>query len=100
MTDDTKTEAVGEPPKSNFANELFQRKLEQSAREYEAAEREALASGKEPFDVARLDVLLGEAPGTSAPEEAELRENYYVMHSDIRTLADYADLLKRLSLWK
>ncbi len=84
---------------SDFANELFRRKAEQAARELAEAEREALAAGKEPFDAARLDVLLGEAPGTSAGKAADLRESYYVVHRQMKTLAELAAHLKQIANW-
>jgi len=85
---------------SDFVNDLFRRKREQAARELEEAEREAAASGKEPFDMARLDELLGEAPGTGESEAALLREKYYLLYPDIHTLAEFAELRKMLWLWE
>ncbi|MBA3394503.1 MAG: hypothetical protein H0T89_17795 [Deltaproteobacteria bacterium] len=84
---------------SDFANELFRRKAEQAARELADAERDAIAVGKEPFDVARLDTLLGEPPGTSADKAHDLRESYYVVHRQMRTLAEFAAHLKQIANW-
>ena len=85
---------------SDSANDLFKRKRDQAARELDEAEREAAASGKEPFDMARLDELLGEEGGTGEPEEVLLREKYYILYPEILTLAEFAALRKMLSLWE
>lgn len=84
---------------SDFASELFRRKAEQAARELAEAERDATAAGKEPFDVARLDALLGESPGTNDDNARELRESYYVAHRQMKTLAEFAAHIKQIANW-
>jgi len=85
---------------SDFVSDLFRRKREQAARELEEAERAAMASGKEPFDMRRLNELLGGGADRRGPNEADLRESYYVSHPEIRTLAEFAELRNMLSLWE
>jgi len=85
---------------SDFVRDLFQRKREQAARELEEARRVALESGKEPFDIIRLEVLMGAPPGTFASREADLCETYYVSHPEIRTLAEFAEFRNMLSQWE
>ncbi len=84
---------------SDFAKELFRRKAEQAARELAEAERDAVTEGKEPFDVARLDALLGEAPGTNREKAEDLRESYYVVHRQLKTLAELAAHLRQIANW-
>ncbi|MEO6457395.1 MAG: hypothetical protein ABIO92_03840 [Chloroflexia bacterium] len=85
---------------SDFVTALFRRKREQAARELEEAEREAAASGKEPFDLARLNELLGAPPDMNIQREAGLRESYYISHPEIRTLTEYAELRRILEMWE
>jgi hypothetical protein len=61
---------------------------------YAAAERQATASGKEPFSVGRLEALLDQSPGSLAEREAPLRTMYYLRYPEIRTLAEFAALLR------
>ena len=68
----------------------------EDAADLAAAEREAAATGKEPFSYARLEELLGAEP----PEVEELlRLQYYVRYTEMRTLAELADMLRYLARW-
>ena len=57
----------------------------------------AAASGKEPFELARLADLLGEAPTELAPRAHELREKYYVGHKELRTLEEFAPFIREFA---
>lgn len=76
--------------------------LRQQQEEEEAAiakaEAEAIASGKELFDLSRLEQLLGEAPGSRAENARSLRRSYYLFHHPMRTLAEFAELLNHWSM--
>jgi hypothetical protein len=63
------------------------------------AETKAAAAGKELFDLARLEQLLGEEPGSLADRERFLRRNYYVAHPEIETLAKYAEFRLETEVW-
>ena len=85
---------------ADYWKEFFRQRREQTARELEAAERAAAASGKEPFELARLADLLGEAPAELAPRAHELREKYYVGHKELRTLEEFAQFIRELEVWE
>src|SRR5215831_4948482 len=68
-------------------DQLFRRLEARNDAELAAAEAEAAAAGKEPFDLARLEQLLGEDPGSMAGRERRLRMSYYIAHPELRTLA-------------
>ncbi len=70
------------------------------ARDLVEAETSALAVGKEPFDLARLELLLGDVPGARADNADSLRSKYYLLHTDVRTLTEYATLMRALEIWK
>ena len=70
------------------------------ARDLVEAETSAFAVGKEKFDLARLELLLGDAPGARADNAESLRSKYYRLHTDVRTLTEYADLIRTLEIWK
>lgn len=59
------------------------------------AERAAHERGKEPFD---WDAF--RASGCRPHGEAEQRFDYYVMQPEIRTMAEYIELRKRLEPWE
>lgn len=69
------------------AREIHDRLKAQAAEELAAAERDAHASGKEPFDLARFEQLLNRGP--QAKREQGHREAYYISHREIKTLAEY-----------
>jgi len=82
----------------------FQRDLEAMrvirARQFAEAESAALAAGKEQFDLARLEQLLGETPGSLVEREESLKSKYYILHDDVHTLAEYARLQRELEIWE
>ena len=80
-------------------DELYRRRLAQREAEVAEAERLAVAAGRERFDLARLEELLGAAPGSYAEREDRLRRSYYFVHTGVRTLADFAELLQELWRW-
>lgn len=55
------------------------------------AEREAIASGKERFDLATFERLLNR--GSQAKRAKGHREMYYLSYPEIRTLAGYVKML-------
>lgn len=69
------------------AREIHERLKAQAAAELAAAERDALAAGKERFDLATLEQLLKRGP--QAAREQGHREAYYVSYRDVKTLAEY-----------
>jgi hypothetical protein len=79
-------------------DQLFASVDAQNARDLRKAERRALASGKEPFSLSRLQAL--GAPESQVDCEAALRRRYYLRHQEIRTLAEFADLLRELAVWE
>jgi len=74
-----------------LAEMLRQQRAEEEAA-IAKAEREAEAAGKEPFDLAHLEALLGEAPGGLRERERSLRRSYYLFLVLMRTLAEFAEL--------
>jgi hypothetical protein len=67
------------------------------------AERRAVKSGMEPFSLGRLEELLQVAPGSRAGREEYLRGEYYMscplFHPEVRTLADFAKIVRALEFW-
>ena len=75
-------------------DEMLRRQREQEEAEVAEAEGRATAAGKERFDLARLEQLLVAAPGSYAEKAGGLRRRYYLVHTKLRTLAEYAELLR------
>lgn len=73
------------------------------------AEREALQQGKEPFDLDRLERLytlrsVQLDPDRDKPEKRAVRERmyrfeYYVIHPEISTLEEFAEILFQRDLY-
>ena len=61
------------------------------------AEQQARQTGKEPFDLRRLEALLNRGPQDR--READHRVRYYVLCPELRTLADYARMLLDEEPW-
>lgn len=85
---------------SDFVNDLVRRRQEQAARELADAKRAALAAGKEPFEIGKLDALLSRSTPSSAAKALELEENYYIVHAKVRTLAEFAEVVRKLAVWE
>lgn len=73
----------------------FQRKRAERLAE---AERKARESGKELFDLAKLEQLLNR--GSQARREAQHRANYYLLNPELKTLAEYAKQLIDNEPWE
>ncbi len=73
----------------------------QANRDAELAEAEAaaIASGKEPFDLAKLETLLEAEPGAYADRETDLRRSYFVMQTRLNTLAEFAVYVREMQDW-
>jgi hypothetical protein len=78
---------------------LFAALEAQNAHDLAKAERWATAGGKEPFVLDRLAELLQEAPDSLTERERPLRSKYYLLYPQIRTLAEYAELIRELDVW-
>lgn len=81
-------------------DERLRRQREQEDAEVAEAETRATAAGKERFELARLEELLGAEPGSRAGDARGLRRRYYVVHTKLRTLAEYAELLRDPSMYE
>jgi hypothetical protein len=73
---------------------------DQQATEVAEAEERAVRAGKERFDLGRLERLLEAIPGSRAETAGALRRQYYLVHAHLRTLAEYAELLRRLDMFE
>lgn len=69
-----------------------------TAEELAAAERDALASGKEPFVLETFEQLLGR--GSQSGREPQHRASYYLFHREMRTLAEYVAQLHANEPWE
>ena len=73
------------------------------ARELADAKAAAAASGKEPFDLARLETMCDTSrEGRLDPVEsrqARFEDMYYVQYSRLRTLAELAQVIEELNRW-
>jgi hypothetical protein len=76
------------------AREIHDRLKAQAAAELAAAERAAIASGKEPFDLAKLETLLKRGP--QAAREQGHREAYYISYRDVKSLDEYVARLRAI----
>lgn len=76
------------------AREIHDRLKAQAAAELAAAERDAIASGKEPFDLAKLEALLKRGP--QAAREQGHREAYYISYRDVKSLGEYVARLRAI----
>jgi hypothetical protein len=88
---------MSSPKRPESVREMHERKKAEAAAELANAEREAHASGKEPFDLARFEQLYGH--GSQAHREQQWREIYYV-HREHRTLADLVRELQANEPWE
>jgi hypothetical protein len=72
--------------------------------ELKNAKADAMARGKEPFDLQKLETMCdtSQARRVAAPDEerrAAYEYSYYIEHSDVQTLAEFARLITRLVPW-
>jgi hypothetical protein len=82
----------------SWVTDYFAEAEKRGAEELAEAEREAIASGKEPFDLAKLEELLNRGP--QAANEKQHRVNYYISRSEMRTLAEYVARLHANEPWQ
>lgn len=83
-------------PVTKSVDDMFAQVDAENAADLAEAEREAQATGKEPFSYARLEQLLGKEP---PEDEKTMRLQYYVRYSEVRTLAELAEKLRELARW-
>lgn len=72
----------------SWVTDYFAEGERKRAEQLAAAEQEARATGKELFDLGKLEQLLNR--GSQASREADHRMNYYLLHPEMKTLAEYA----------
>jgi hypothetical protein len=77
---------------------FFEQRARENREELERAEREAIASGKEPFDLAKFEQLYLRGPQTQREERH--RAGYYIFHRELKTLAAYVALLHEIEPWE
>jgi len=79
-------------------NEQLRKQEQIRAERIERARAEAVALGKEPFDLAKLEKLVD--PGrmvASKKRQSEYEYAYYVRHPKFTTLQELADLIREVS---
>ena len=62
------------------------------------AEKEAIASGKEPFSIEPLRAIYSDE--TIAARAESLRSMYYVSNAEMRTMAELVELLKLMETYQ
>ena len=76
---------------------------EERAKRLADAKAAAVASGKEPFDLARLETMCDtSSEGRVAPLEVRqqrFEEWYYVWHPEVRTLEELARKIEEYNRW-
>ena len=77
---------------------LFEQRERENREALERAEREAIASGKELFDLAKFEQLYLRGP--QAQREERHRAGYYIFNCELKTLSDYVALLHRIEPWE
>jgi hypothetical protein len=82
-----------EPRERSWVVEYAERATARRAEEIAEAEREALASGKQPFDYAYL------RKRCPIGDEATARYDYLVLRRELRTLDEYAAHLTEQAVW-
>ena len=90
-------------------NEEFERLREEQrvslARRLEEARREQIADGKEPFDLIALEAIYDTTNETNrcdpdpAVRTAFWEEKYYLLHPNVRTIREFAEVRKVMDLW-
>lgn len=83
-----RSETAGYDRRMSWETDFFAAGDRERAEQLARAESDARASGKELFDLKRFEALYNH--GSQAANERQHRETYYLMHREIRTLADYA----------
>ena len=86
------------PKKSFDVTKWFEEGERKTAESLAAAEQKARETGKEPFDLKRLEELLNR--GRQERRERQHRVRYYVLCPELKTLADYAKLLLDEEPWE
>jgi len=81
----------------SFATDYFAEYERKRAEQLAEAERKAVETGKELFDLARFEEALGR--GSQAKREKDHRVAYYLLHPEMRTLAEYAKNLIDSEPW-
>ncbi len=85
----------------DFFQQLTRRREAEQAQQLDRARAAATETGKEPFDLDRLEQLLDTTTdlGTLPPRSDRQRrweEKYYLGHAEVRTLAEFAALMADL----
>lgn len=82
----------------SWATDYFAEYERKRAEQLSEAERAARDNGKELFDLARFEKLLNR--GSQAAREKDHRVNYYLLESELKTLAEYAQRLIDNEPWE
>ena len=81
----------------------YKRHNEERAKQLADAKAAAVASGKEPFDLAKLETMCDtSSEGRVAPVEARQKrfeEWYYVWYPEVRTLKELARKIEEYNRW-
>jgi hypothetical protein len=75
----------------SFGPDYFAEYERRRAEQLSEAERRAGETGKEVFDLRRFEELLNR--GSQAKREKDHRVAYYLLHPEMKTLAEYATSL-------
>lgn len=78
--------------------ELLDRRRAEAAAQLDEATAKAHEAGKEPFDLAKFEQLLGR--GSQAACERERRVTYYISHPEFQTMMELVAFLERIEPWE
>lgn len=62
-------------------------------------EAEAVAAGRERFDLAQLERHLGANPGDYKNRGESIRRDYYIVATRLKTMAELAEHVREMQLW-
>ena len=86
-----------------FCDDVARRASDERAQRLAEARARSIASGKEPFDLEKLETLCDTSRegrlDSYDVRHARFEEMYYVRNPEVRTLEEFAALVEELNRW-
>ena len=104
---DSEARNPNEMSDDEFLEDVLRKAEEDTARELAATKKEALARGKEPFDLDKFSTLYDFTYGLSSEQiranweqyRKEYERSYFLTHRDVMTIEEFADAKYELDVW-